>query len=176
MCLRPTLQTKSKYSKCANSDQRAVCSLANLVLAVSLLRWAYLYPSARCEALSCFGNPKKKIHYTTHWTQTKNLPPSVNAFGEDFSFCVIQPWVQKQVWEWEPNPPSLCAAGLSQHMPTRATRINRPSGCFSVWIKSPFSHRSSNLVMSTHRNCCTWSGFCSFGPGIMAASIKLVVR
>src|SRR5882762_3845733 len=117
------IRTKSKYGKRANSDQHAARSLANLVLAASLLRWAYLYPSARCEALSRFGNPKNKIHYMAHRTQTKNLPPSMNALGEDFSFCVIQHQVQKQVWEWEPNPPSLCAAGLSQHMPTRATRL-----------------------------------------------------
>lgn len=90
-------------------------------------------------------------------------------------FWIQQRW-QKNVWLWEPKPPSLWAAGLSHITQTKMTRTNRPIGYRVVRTVNPNIYSRSNSLTGTRMNRCTWSPVCSFGPGMIPSSKRFPVR
>ena len=84
--------------------------------------------------------------------------------------------VQKKRCAWDPNPPNLCAAGLSQTTQTKITRTSRPSGYSAVAILIPSVHSLRSSFTTITRNSCVSSGLGSFGPGMMPRRCTLEVR
>lgn len=135
------------------------------------------------------------VSSTWRWPRKRwDAPPSWKAIGFPLLCTEIQQRVQKLVWEWDPNPPILCAAGLSHTTVTRITCTRHPvgfktlsvawdvvictspSGLDSVGTLMPSFHRRRRLDMIGHKNYWILSGFCSFGPGRILVHMRFDVQ
>ena len=171
-----TMRTMSKYGRQQNSDHLAECSFAKCARAVLDEHHWYWCWASRCSSLVQGWKPSGQFSIINIYWQSRALPFFSKAARVALYCCSTQQRVQKKQWLCKPNPPSLCAAGLSH---TNATNINltsRPRGYLWVLTMTPSFHRHRSSLTMIRINRWISSPLGSLGPGRIPAGNRLAVR